>query len=62
MKCWWDLLLEPQYGCFSNGTKPWLVVKEGAVDTARKVFNGSDIHIINLLLTAANANRVVLSI
>ena len=47
---------------FSNGAKPWLVVKEGAVDTARKVFNGSDIHIINLLLTAANANRVVLSI
>ena len=47
LKCWWDLLLllEPQYGCFSNGAKPWLVVKEGAVDTARKVFNDSDIHI-----------------
>ena len=47
LKYWWDLLLllEPQYGYFSNGAKPWLVVKEGAVDTARKVFNGSDIHI-----------------
>ena len=46
-KWWWDLLLVlgPQYGYFFNETKSWLVVKEDAVDTARVMFSGSDIHI-----------------
>ena len=47
LKWWWDLLsvLGPWYGYFPNRTKSWLVVKEDAVDTAREVFNGSNIHI-----------------
>ena len=40
----WQQLVTPWYGYFPNGTA-WLVVKEDAVDTAREMFNGSNIHI-----------------
>ena len=45
LRQWWDLLLllGPRYGYFPNRVKSWLVMKEGAEDTARKVFADSDI-------------------
>lgn len=47
LRDWWDELerIGPQYGYFPKATKTWLIVKEGKVEEAEKIFQGTKIQI-----------------
>ena len=47
LKAWWDRIsaIGPDYGCYSNGSKTWLIVKEANLEEATVLFQGTGVSI-----------------
>ena len=47
LRRWWDTLMQigPNYGCYSQPIKSWLIVKENKLEEAVRVFGGTNIQI-----------------
>ena len=48
LKQWWDVICEkgPRYGYFPKPGKSYLVVKPDKIDEAKKVFQGTGVHVV----------------
>ncbi len=47
LKSWWDRIVElgPDYGYHPNASKTWLIVKEGSLEEAMTLFEGTGVAI-----------------
>ena len=47
LRTWWDRLTEigQDYGYYPNASKTWLIVKEGSLEEATAIFEGTDVTI-----------------
>ena len=66
IRIWWNTIcrLDPKFGCFPEGSKSWIIVRENAKERAQTIFDNTKIKITStvrdiweLLLVPQISNR-----